>query len=164
MPVPWVTRYTNTPRYGKMSKAITQAALAHPDMSRRRNKSPKTMMSSQNHTTKRNTARTSARKFVNVKPPSKSIAILLSRVVSTSRLQTIGDAGIDQHGTRPVPSPSGTPRRSRRHRGGRDFSNRWLKSGVEIVQVDSAEGPCWSGGSLPSSDVALLRDTSPQQR
>src|SRR5215469_7259037 len=53
--------------------AITQIALAHPDMSWRRNRSPKTVISNQNHNTKINIDTTSARKLEKVKPPENSM-------------------------------------------------------------------------------------------
>src|SRR6516162_6385520 len=71
----------NTPRYGKMISAITQITLAQPDMSRRRNRSPKTVISNQNHSTKMNIEKTSARKLGNVKPPGNNMPALPSFAV-----------------------------------------------------------------------------------
>src|SRR5260370_1542904 len=63
--------YANMPRYGNTIRAITQIDLTQPDMSRRRNRSPMTMMSSQNHRTNMNTAKTSVRKLRKVKPSAR---------------------------------------------------------------------------------------------
>src|SRR5262249_49698666 len=63
----------NTPRYGNRTRTITHRALPHPDMSCRRNRSLKTTMSSQNHTTNRNIVTTSVRKLAKLKPPSAGI-------------------------------------------------------------------------------------------
>ena len=46
-----------------MISTTTQTTLPQPDMSRRRNKSPKTVISNQNHSTKMNIEKTSARKL-----------------------------------------------------------------------------------------------------
>src|SRR5262252_5591338 len=67
----------NTPKYGNTISTITQSALPKPETSRRRNRSPKTVMSNQNHRTKINTEKTSARKFVYVKPPRNNMLALL---------------------------------------------------------------------------------------
>src|SRR5260370_15063738 len=55
---------------------ITQRTLPHPDTSWRRNRSPDTVISNQNHKMNMNTAKTSATKLVNVKPPSNSMTAL----------------------------------------------------------------------------------------
>src|SRR5215472_11469145 len=52
---------------------ITQSTLPKPDTSWRRNRSLDTAMSNQNHKMNMNTAKRSATKLVNVKPPPKSI-------------------------------------------------------------------------------------------
>src|SRR5258708_30358669 len=57
---------------------ITQRTLAKPDTSWRRNRSPVTVISNQNHRMNMKIAKTSARKFVNVKPPSNSMVVLPS--------------------------------------------------------------------------------------
>src|SRR5215472_7942265 len=62
-----------------MIKTITQSALPQPEISWRRNKSPRVTMSSQNHTTKTKMANASARKLEKLNPPWKSIAILPCR-------------------------------------------------------------------------------------
>src|SRR5215467_10592207 len=64
------------PRYGMMISTITQITLAQPEMSCRRNRSPKTVISNQNHSTKINIEKTSARKLEKVKPPENNISIL----------------------------------------------------------------------------------------
>src|SRR5215510_11152973 len=70
--------YANMPRSENESSAITQIALAQPEISWRRRRSLRTVMSSQNQTTKTNIAKTSTRKLRKVKPSAKkSIAILL---------------------------------------------------------------------------------------
>src|SRR5215510_12955247 len=70
--------YANMPRSENESSAITQIALAQPEISWRRKRSLRTVMSSQNQTTKTNIAKTSTRKLRKVKPSAKkSIAILL---------------------------------------------------------------------------------------
>src|SRR5215469_17653829 len=69
----------NIPRYGKMISTITQITLAQPDMSWRRNRSPKTVISNQNHSTKIKIDKTSARKLEKVKPPENNISSSLER-------------------------------------------------------------------------------------
>src|SRR5262249_51117406 len=61
-------RYANAPRNGKTIRPITHRALPQPEISCRRNRSVKIMMSSQNHTTNTNTVTTSVRKFAKLKP------------------------------------------------------------------------------------------------
>src|SRR5271170_2096002 len=55
--------------------AITQSTLAKPDTSCRRNRSPDTTMSSQNHNMNMNIVKASAMKLLNVNPPSNSIVV-----------------------------------------------------------------------------------------
>src|SRR5262249_33001193 len=59
-----------------MISAITQIVLPQPDMSCRRNRSPNTVISNQNHSTKINIEKTSARKLGKVKPPGNNIVVL----------------------------------------------------------------------------------------
>src|SRR6516162_5794883 len=59
-----------------MISTIIQITLAQPDTSRRRNRSPKTVISNQNHSTKINMDKTSARKLGKVKPPGNNMSIL----------------------------------------------------------------------------------------
>src|SRR5262245_3889222 len=49
-------------------RKMTQITFAKPDMSWRRNRSPNTVMSNQNHSTNMKIANASTRKFLNVKP------------------------------------------------------------------------------------------------
>src|SRR6516165_10055578 len=59
-----------------MISTITQSVLAKPDTSCRRNRSPKTVISNQNHSTKINIEKTSARKLGKVKPPGNNMSVL----------------------------------------------------------------------------------------
>src|SRR5215472_14292759 len=68
----------NIPIYENTISTITQIALPQPDMSCRRNRSPKIVISNQNHSTKINIEKTSARKFGNVKPPGNNMIALHS--------------------------------------------------------------------------------------
>src|SRR6516164_8103094 len=68
----------NIPKYENTISTITQIALPQPDMSCRRNRSPKIVISNQNHSTKINIEKTSARKFGNVKPPGNNMIALHS--------------------------------------------------------------------------------------
>src|SRR6516164_8095670 len=66
----------NIPKYENRISTITQIALPQPDMSCRRNRSPKIVISNQNHSTKINIEKTSARKLGNVKPPGNNMSVL----------------------------------------------------------------------------------------
>src|SRR6516164_2584164 len=66
----------NIPKYENRISTITQIALPQPDMSCRRNRSPKIVISNQNHSTKINIEKTSARKLGNVKPPGNNMLVL----------------------------------------------------------------------------------------
>src|SRR5262249_41559254 len=61
-----------------MISTITQITLAQPDTSRLRNRSPNTVISNQNHSTKINIEKTSARKLLKVKPPGNNMASSLT--------------------------------------------------------------------------------------
>src|SRR5271165_4470760 len=61
------------PMYGNTINNITHRIFANPDISERRNRSPATVMSSQNQRMNRKIVNKSVAKFVNVKPPSNSI-------------------------------------------------------------------------------------------
>src|SRR5215467_11714866 len=75
------------PRYGMMISTITQIALAQPEMSCRRNRSLNTVISSQNHSTKMNIEKTSARKLEKVKPPENNMS---SSPSTGSRMPSVG--------------------------------------------------------------------------
>src|SRR5271169_4970280 len=64
----------NTAKYGTTTRNITHTALPRPDTSCRRNRSPITVISSQNHTTKIKIEKTSSRKLPKLKPPAKNIS------------------------------------------------------------------------------------------
>src|SRR6516164_6816913 len=66
----------NIPKYENTISTITQIALPQPDMSCRRNRSPKIVISNQNHSTKINIEKTSARKLGKVKPPGNNMRVL----------------------------------------------------------------------------------------
>src|SRR5271169_5051145 len=55
---------------------MTQSTLARPDTSRRRNRSPNTVISNQNHSTKIKIEKTSVRKLGKVKPPGNNMSVL----------------------------------------------------------------------------------------
>src|SRR5271169_3647063 len=55
---------------------MTQSTLARPDTSRRRNRSPNTVISNQNHSTKIKIEKTSVRKLGKVKPPANNMSVL----------------------------------------------------------------------------------------
>src|SRR5215831_12020646 len=111
--------YANIARYGSTIRAITQIALTQPDMSRRRNRSPMTMMSSQNHRTNMNTAKASARKLRKVKPSEKkSIVILFVQGADLLRASRLACAFFVACDTLPI-FAGGTRVRRRRLGGGR---------------------------------------------
>src|SRR5271169_163600 len=66
----------NTAKYGTTTRNITHTALPRPDTSCRRNRSPITVISSQNHSTKIKSEKTSSRKLPKLKPPAKNISAL----------------------------------------------------------------------------------------
>src|SRR5690242_1536198 len=103
--------YPNTPTYGKRITPITQSALVHPDMSSRRNRSPKTVIANQNQSTKANKVSTSIKKLAKLKPPANSICILCySRLPSrkvTECQQVCALAKLTGNELTNVPSPNG---------------------------------------------------------
>src|SRR5215831_20363345 len=65
--------YANTPTYGNTMTPITQSALPQPDISSRRNRSPKTDIANQNQSTKANRVSTSMKKLAKLKPPANNM-------------------------------------------------------------------------------------------
>ena len=64
------------PQMGNLISTITRIAFAQQDMSCRQNRSLKTVISNQNHSTKIKIDKTSARKLENVKPSVSKIPIV----------------------------------------------------------------------------------------
>jgi hypothetical protein len=63
MLLPCEIKYAKTPIYGTSIRTTTQIALPKPEISWRRNRSPATEISSQNHMMKTNIVRTSMKKI-----------------------------------------------------------------------------------------------------
>src|SRR4029077_17375144 len=68
-----------------MISTITHTTLPKPDTSRRRNRSPNTVISNQNHSTKINIEKTSARKLGKVKPPGNNMELSVCVIGSRYR-------------------------------------------------------------------------------
>src|SRR6202007_1812142 len=111
------------------------------DMSRRRNRSPKIVMSSQNHTTNINTEKTSTKKLVKVKPPGNNMLVHLFDGVAgggAGSQQLVACAPICQLKLKPPPQPPFLPaheidlldRRQRREAAQGEISDPPLSRGI----------------------------------
>src|SRR6516165_10561390 len=119
-------------------------------MSRRRNRSPKTVISNQNHSTKINIEKTSARKLGKVKPPGNNMSVLLILWlggVPDRRLRPSGLRASGQRARSRVGKPGSWPARGQLRR---ESHARQGLGGQPPASADVARAPASAACKAPS--------------